>query len=352
MNIKITKKTKKAICIYLAALLILYVVIEVLPKVTDIFETTEILEPGNLKLSYETTGYFIKEESIGIAAETGDIEYLLEEGTAIKRGHKLVEVEADPEPGDKKPRFEEYTERLKGYDGLYKDYKAPISGVYSLTIDGNENMFTPEKMDKIDRATVEALSYNSAELERKSVIKGEPIYKVTWDDYWYIICWVDEKTVATYTEGKSVILELEKSDVKASIKSITKEKNSNDYRVVFYLNVYYEALAETRTDKINIVTSDNEGLIVDNKCIIEKNGQKGVYVVDKNGDYSFTRIKVIAYDEKKSVIEDVTFYDEEGNQVFTVDVYDEVLKNPKGALEKDLEAEREAKEEAEKSKED
>ena len=49
------------------------------------------------------------------------------------------------------------------------------------------------------------------------------------------------------------------------------------------------------------------------KSFIEKNGYKGVYVVDKNGDYSFTRIKVIAYDDKKSVIEDVTFYDEEGN---------------------------------------
>ena len=41
----------------------------------------------------------------------------------------------------------------------------------------------------------------------------------------------------------------------------------------------------------------------------------------------------------------VTFYDEEGYQVYTVDVYDEVLKNPKGALEEDLEAEKEAKQE-------
>ncbi len=348
MKTKFTKKTKKAICIYIAALLILYVVIEVLPKVTDIFETTEILEPGNLKLSHEATGYFIKEESIGIAEETGDIEYLVEEGTAIKRGHPLVTVEVDADAGEKTPRFGEYTERLKGYKDLYKDYNAPISGVYSLTIDGNEKIFNPKMMDKLDRAIVESLTYNSADLERKSVIKGEPIYKVTWDDYWYIICWVNEKTAATYTEGKSVILELEEGNVKAKIQSLEKEKNSTDYRVVFYLNVYYEALAETRTDKINIVTSDNEGLIIDNKCIIEKNGQKGVYVVDKNGDYSFTRIKVIAYDDKKSVIEDVTFYDEEGNQVFTVDVYDEVLKNPKGALEKDLEAEKEAEE----SKED
>ena len=52
MKTKLSKKKKKAICIYIAALLLLYIVVEVLPKVTDIFETTQILEPGDLKISY------------------------------------------------------------------------------------------------------------------------------------------------------------------------------------------------------------------------------------------------------------------------------------------------------------
>lgn len=345
MKKKLTKKTKKAICIYIIALLILYVVVEVLPKVTDIFETTQVLEPGNLKLSHETTGYFIKEESVGIAFENGDIEYLTEVGTAIKRGHELVAVEKDDDESSRAPRFGEYTERLKGYDGLYKEYKAPISGIFSLTVDGYEDYFVPEKMDKVKKETVENLSYNAADLDRKSVIKGEPIYKVTWDDYWYILCWVDEETVKAYTEGKSVVLELPQGEVDAEIRSIKKEKDCKEYRVIFYLNVYYEALAESRAETISIVTSDNEGLLIDNECIIEKHGQKGVYVVDKDGDYIFTPISIIAYNDKQSVIEDVTFYDEEGYQIYTVDVYDEVLKNPNGALEKDLEAEKEAKQE-------
>ena len=92
MKLKLTKKTKKAICIYVAALLILYVVVEILPKVTDVFETTQVLEPGTLKLSYETTGYFIKEESVGIAYETGSISYLAEVGEAVKRGRGIEEA--------------------------------------------------------------------------------------------------------------------------------------------------------------------------------------------------------------------------------------------------------------------
>ena len=90
---------------------------------------------------------------------------------------------------------------------------------------------------------------------------------------------------------------------------------------------------------MTIVTSDNDGLIVDNKCIIEKDGKKGVYVRNKNGEYEFKQIKVISSNGEESVIEDATFIDEEGNQVYTVDVYDEVLKHPQSALEEDEEKE-------------
>lgn len=346
MKNKLSKNTKKAICIYVVLLIILYVVVEVLPRVTDIFEITQTLKPGNLKLSYDTTGYFIKDEKIGIAAESGDIDYLVAAGSSIKKGTPLVSVTPKGSNKEEAPRFSEYTERLKGYDGLSEAYTSPMSGVFSLQIDGYEDYFTPARMEKIKREKVESFSFHPVSLERKSVIKGEPVYKVSWDDAWYILCWVDRDTAETYSEGRSVTLELPEGSVKAKIQSISKEKDSDEFRVIFYLNVFYEAFSSSRAEEMSIVTSDNEGLIIDNKCIIEKDGQKGVYVINKNGRNVFTRIKVIAYNKEQSVIDDVTFIDEEGNQVYTVDVYDEVLKHPASALEKELE--KEAQEKAEK----
>ncbi len=326
-----------AICIYIVVVLLLYIVIEILPKVTDVFETTQILEPGNLKISYETTGYFIKDEYVGIAAETGSVEYLVETGAAIKKGYPIVSIETKNDE-DKDPRFEKYTQKLKGYDGLSESCNSPASGVFSLKIDGYEDYFVAEKMETIKREKVESLSYDYVDLERNTVIKGEPVYKVSNDDIWYILCWVDKKTADTYYEGRNVTLELPEGNVKAEIQSITKE--AEGYRVIFHLNVYYEAFSESRAEEMNIVISDNEGLLVDNECIIEKDGVQGVYVVNKNGDYIFTEIKIIANNEKQSVIDDVTFMDAEGYQHYTVDVYDEVLRHPESALEKDKEMEK------------
>ena len=339
MKTKLSKKTKRIIAVYLAALLLLYIIVEVLPEVTDIFETTQTLEPGTLRIAYETTGYLIKDESVGIAPESGDIQYLVAVGTAVKKGYPIVSVTPDGE-SNQDARFGEYMNKLDGYEGLSEEYNSPISGVFSLTVDGYEDYFTPDKMDKIKRETVESLSYKSANLERSSVIEGEPIYKVSNDDNWYVLCWVDKETAESYSEGRAVSLELPEGTVDASVHSV--REDGDDYRVIFYLNVYYEAFCESRAVDMSIVTSDNEGLLVDNKCIVEKNGQQGVYVVDKNGDYVFTRISIISTDGEQSVIEDATFVDEEGNQVYTVEVYDEVLKHPENALRSDLQKESES----------
>ena len=91
---------------------------------------------------------------------------------------------------------------------------------------------------------------------------------------------------------------------------------------------------------------------MDNKCIVKKHGKEGVYVRDKNGDYAFTRVNVLSTDGHHSIVSETTYYDAEGNAVYTVSVYDEVLKNPKGTLKRELKQEKKEKEKAEKKKEE
>ena len=316
MKRKLTKKTKRAIFIYIVILLLLFTIVEVLPKVTDIFETTQVLEPGTLTLSYETKGYFVKTEEIGVAADSGEIEYPVTEGTVVKKGAEVVSIKADSSKDSETTRFSDCMDRLKGYDGLVDSCSASISGVFSLSIDGYENYLTPEKMEKV---------------------KGEPIFKISGDDVWYILCWIDKENVRNYQEGNEVTLQLPDGDVDATVYKV--KKDGDDYRVIFFLDVYYKSFAASREEDMKVVASDSSGLIVSNKAIVEKNGKKGVYVKNKNGNYIFKQIKVIATDGKDSVLSDAAFTDENGKQITTVNVYDEVLRHPGNALEEDLKKE-------------
>ena len=120
----------------------------------------------------------------------------------------------------------------------------------------------------------------------------------------------------------------------ARVYSINKE--GEFYKVVFSLNVYYEQFCSARQVSMSVVQSNTVGLIVDNECIIEKEGVKGVYVKTKDGDTYFKPIKIKITDGEQSVIYESIFVNDDYEQVETVRVYQEVLRNPQEALEKDM----------------
>ncbi len=334
MKTIIPKKTRRIIAVYLAALIILYIVIYVVPKVTDLFETTQVLENGTLIISCEAEGYLVKDETINIAGKTGAITYNVKEGTVIKKGTDVVDIAEDPD-GDKDPRakYNGDMERLDGYEGITQGGDAPISGVLSFTIDGNEPYFSTKNLKKITRDGVNDQSFGTTMLKRSNARKGEPVFKVSSDDRWYVVCWLNKDDASAFEKGTAVKIEFPEGDVNAKIQSVKEE--AGDYKVVIYTNDYYQAFAETRKSDINIVKSNNTGLICDNECIIEVDGIQGVYIVDKNGDYKFKPINVTVTDGKQSVLSEKTFTNDKYELVETVIVHDEVLRNPQKALEKE-----------------
>ena len=116
-----------------------------------------------------------------------------------------------------------------------------------------------------------------------------------------------------------------------------RDEEEKKFKVIFTSDEYYKDLPTVRKVKMTIQGTERTGLLVDNDCIIKKHGHEGVYVRNKNGDYNFVRVNVIETDGKESVISETSYMDyDSGETIYTVSVYDEVLKNPKGALKRDL----------------
>ena len=336
MKIRISKKTRRILILYLAVLVILYIVVFQMPKMSDKFETTQVLENGTLEVSCEAEGYIIKDEAVCTADATGVIEYKVEDGTVVKKDSTVASIEAaetDKESGIK-GKYEKVLEELKGYDLLVEGTKAPISGVFSMSVDGNEQFFRIDNMDKITKEDAESRDLDQLKLEREKVNHGEPIFKISSDDAWYIITWVDKADAGKYEEGEKVRITIDDHTMDAKVRTI--KRDGDFFRMVFYLNVYYEDFCSARKVDMTVVQSNTMGVIVDNECIIEKNGQKGVYVKSKDGDVYFRPIKVKITDGKQSVIYESIYVNDKYEQVETVRVYQEVLRHPQEALEEDL----------------
>ena len=350
MKIRISRDIRKYLILYLALLVMLYLVIEMVPKLTDVFETTQILEPGSLQLTNEADGYLIKTEVISTSPKDGVVDYLVKEGQAVRKNQAVATIKGTPAEENTSMKYEDLMERLKGYEGVYEGGNAPISGVFALTMDGSEGVLNPEHMDSLTYKQVKDLPLHQKSLRNGTAKVGDPIFKITNDNKWYVVSWLKKDKAENYSEGQEVQLELPAGTAAARIWSIKKEDKR--YKVIFFSDVYYKDLATERKVEMTIRSSNRSGLLIENECIIEKKGQKGVYVRDKNGEYHFVRVNVIESDGSESVISESSFIDPETSEaVSTASVYDEVLKQPEKMLKRELRQEEKEKKKKEREKE-
>lgn len=331
-----TKKNRKPIYIFILALVILYVVIYIIPKVTGIFETTEVLEAGTLQVSEETTCYFVRDESVYEAGTAGTLNYLIDEGTHIRKGTKAAKLTEDKEAAAataeekekqaEKSKYKDLIERLSGSAQRTVSCVAANSGIFSCYIDGYEGYFKPETMEKLRYDDVKDLKIQAEDVRRKNTKENEPVFKICDNDNWYILCWVEAASVARYEVGHDISVRLPAGEVKATVRDITED--GDQWKLTLRSNMYYEEFAKSRIEEGRLVSKDYSGLIAKNSSITTREGKPGVMVRRTSGEFAFTRIKVIASDGEYSVLADVNFTDEDGNSVNTVNVYDEILKRP------------------------
>lgn len=333
------KIKKKTVILFVLALVVLYAIIYIVPKVNGAMTPSYIAEYGQLKIYDETTAYFVRNEKVYLAATTGDTNYFFEEGSLVRKDGKIMEVsengktnatDSEGNPIGPDAAYHGVLDRL-GEDGIVReDYCVDDVGLVSYYTDGFEAALSPTSMEKRDYTFFQQLSQDAVlQLSRKSVIAREPVFKIVDRTKWYMVCFVDIEHLERYETGNRVTVEFEDGTVDAYVESAV--EFGDKARIILYTDYYYEQFAQLRVAEASLVTYDENGVIVENTSITEQKGQKGVFVKGKNDDFFFVPVKVFATDGEKSLIADDFYYDTEkdGEMVMTVEVYDEILKNAK-----------------------
>ncbi len=297
------------IVFYVAVVVALSVVIYVLPKVSDAFTPTVILEYGQMQVTDEVTCYVVRDEQVVKAGRSGSTTYYVEEGAKSRKGARIMDIDGS-------------------------GYYCPATGVISYYCDGLEEDYTPENMENLELIPLSEKAEEQASqpenVNRDSVSSGEPIYKVVRKDIWYGVCRVESASVVKYQQGASVSIVLPLDTIRGTVEKVL---DKGDYwMVILKFNRYYEDMPKLRKLSATVITSDSSGLIAPNESLTQEDGVTGVYVKDINGNYDFTRVKVITTDGEYSLLESSAFNEkqEDGTvvRVPTVDIYDEIQRNP------------------------
>lgn len=331
------KIKKKTIAIFVLTLVVLYAIIYIVPKINGAMTPSYIAEYGQLKIYDETTAYFVRNEKIYLAADTGSTNYFFKEGSLVRKGGKIMDVKPNNQTGktDSSGNLigpsKEYNRMLEQWGkktNTRQDYRTKSVGVVSYFADGYEKALTPKNMKKKGESFFKKLSQKDVvSLRRKSVIAGEPVFKIVDRTEWFMVCFVDAKHLDRYEVGKRIKVEFEDGELDARVYRASEVGGKG--KITLRTDYYYEKFAETRVAEVSLVTYDESGVIIENSSIAEEKGRKGVYVKGKNDEFFFVPVQIYATDGEKSLIADDFYYDLErdGEMVITVEVYDEILKN-------------------------
>lgn len=321
-----TKKNRKPIYIFVLALVILYSIIYIIPKVTDIFETTYLLEPGELQVSEEVTGYVIRDEQVYEASGAGMLTYPIKEGVHVRKGTKIVDLDTISQDKEAESSYQDMIDRLGSKAIVTDTYRAKTSGVVSYYIDGYEGYFSPDRVEALKQSRLKRINAKAESVKRDSTLAKEPLFKICDNDNWYILCWVEAGSISLYETGQTIGVEFENGSVQARVEEI--DEDGDQWKILLWTNRYYEDFTKLRKEEVKLVSKDYTGLIVENKSLTTRDGKVGVMVKNTRGDYVFKRVSVIASDGEYSALREISFRDEDGNDISTVNVYDEILRKP------------------------
>ena len=84
--------TKKGVLIFALLFIAFYVLIYVVPTVSDIFQQTYIAEYGTLDVSYETDCIFVRGESLYKAPSAGSVDRKVNAGDLMRPGSLIATV--------------------------------------------------------------------------------------------------------------------------------------------------------------------------------------------------------------------------------------------------------------------
>jgi putative membrane fusion protein len=327
------KPKKRTIYIFIIALITLYVVIEIGPFLTGALTKTEILKYGEIKVEQDVVCYLVRNETVFSAPNSGDIKYKFEEGSLVKKGVTVLTFSKDSvitkeEETEliKKSNFKTITDRLGSNLVVDQSFVAVSRGIFSTNVDGYEAIFTAEAIEDLTYEDVSGMSIETQDVARNYALKGEPLYKISDNSNWYMIFWIDSNEAEKYQVDATITVTLPDGDVLATVHKIIEDEDR--FMVILKTNRYYKSFANERKVQASILLVNQRGLLISNVSLTTKDGIPGVYVKNTIGDYVFKPIRTISTDGEKTLVLEDIYYDEEGQPVDTVNVYDEVLKKP------------------------
>lgn len=183
-------------------------------------------------------------------------------------------------------------------------YFTTNSGIVSYLIDGYETVYLPKDFENYTYESLNLESIKETKEINEDVDIGSAVFKMIDNFQWFLALKVEDiGDITEYEIGKNMTIQIENDDkeLQGTIVAINGDNDKAVFVLRFkdFLHEYYKL----RFPKVNIIKSKKEALKIPTKVIIEKDGQKGVFIREINGIVKFRPISIISEDGSYTFID-------------------------------------------------
>ena len=255
---------------------------------------------------------------LGISKEVVELEEY------IKDKNKLLKSDLNSKPIiNKKEEINKLSNKIEKNSDILQTNK---SGIISYKFDGNESKYN---IGNISELTIDDIEYTENEyidILNEGVIKhGQPIARIINNIKQYLAIVVEENEIMNFKENNSVIIRDKNNQINAKVHNIYTKNDKNV--VVFEISEQNIEINDTRVAEFDIIYKSIEGIKIPKSSIVKKDNVEGVYIVSETGSAKFIEIKGTSYENEEFIV--IDYYKNEIEGVKTIDIYDEIILEPK-----------------------
>ena len=300
-------RSRKNPLFYILPLLALFLLAQILVGwvlgiINDGLAKTTLAVENSLERTLSVSGLITFDEEVISSPRSGYAYYLVEEGYRAPVGAKLAIINSLPpeefQPDESPVNEEAFVRNPRAglisfkFDGW--EQIGPKSGFLYLT----DEEFAERQQDEKHMANGERVSYNA------------PLLKIINNYTWYF-------SAIFYGSDGELLAGNDKVNIYFSFaagppltgEQVEVRRDLDVWKITWSINRMAEGFYNQRWSEVKIAYDTITGITIPKSTLIVKDGQKGVYVLEK-GLVTFRRVEITGENEDYYLVENLNLYDE------------------------------------------
>lgn len=353
------EKLKRAAVWFLAVILFLFIFRHLFTwgysRVASYFVNTYIVEERMIDNKFSREGLIVRDEKLITAPWEGYLLWAVEDGERIGAGKMVAEIveEVSPETVEEEEELRETSNSHETLEALeienktgvmvdnlrdnmawgdmitardyYQELKyfsqevmvrksftrgkskivTPFSGIAVFHTDGLEDLLTPENVNFLSYEQMQDFEPNIRKINAgERVRQGAPLVKIVDNYSWYFSVYVNSSQIDKIRDQGRTKLSFSFApgeEVTARLYSV-EEDEDNKYQVTFIITEHLEDFYLHRQVKADIIYDSFRGITIPSSALVEKDGEPGVYSVEK-AMIKFRPVEVVSSFEEELLVE-------------------------------------------------